>query len=288
MVDEIIRVYGGVLKAKDLEQIFRVITAVANPFATEDLTPRHKVAVHPPTAGPWRNCGLNLVSELRRDTLIRIEPEHPVRGDGQMTERPVPLTRVGFKRMRHDPRVTRACNRQRSVHAAGVDDEDVLSPGGNAVKAGREITLLVERQNHHRDRQTHHAATPVASSHAFSATSVHGRDQVISGSPDTKPRRIRRTTSPFTTLRPSSASDPRWSSQKDRSGPRIHDSKGSTKPCFGRFTHSAGIMPSRLSTRSGLGPAATPFSASDKHIRYSTRWWSSSGNRTSRACRMLI
>ena len=96
VIDEVALVDPGGASAKQLEQILRVIAAIANPAATEDLTAIDEVAV-------WarrRRHGLwEAGPKLAADALVGIEAQDPRSRDLNAVECPPPLAGVALERI---------------------------------------------------------------------------------------------------------------------------------------------------------------------------------------------
>src|SRR5882762_7796666 len=91
MIHQVAVVYLNIRHAKQLEQIFGVVATMANPRAAEDLPP---VQIEPAIAAQaivvTREQTHQLGPQLRRKTLIRVEPEHPLDVWLQLFQSPAP------------------------------------------------------------------------------------------------------------------------------------------------------------------------------------------------------
>jgi hypothetical protein len=156
VIDQVVFIRDYRTRAEQLEQIFRVVAAMANPLSTEDLTARDVESADIAAGG---GDGLNLSSQFRGDSLVGIQPQNPFAVEGEILQRPFPLARMRIEGVLVDDcaEITGDC--PRVIGAAGIDDEDFESPVAYTAQAGLEVLRLVEGQNDDRDRAALYAAT---------------------------------------------------------------------------------------------------------------------------------
>ena len=92
-----------------------------------------------------------LLAQVRRKSLVGIEPEQPRRQGRHVLQRPVPLLHMAFERVRQHSCTTFSGYRNGAVCAAGIHDDDFAVEPIEAVETCGQVELLVVRQNHHRE-----------------------------------------------------------------------------------------------------------------------------------------
>src|SRR6185369_12143538 len=166
VIDQVILIEDDRVPAKQLEQVLRIVAAVTDPAATEDLPPIQVTPYGCTFCRPLGDVFGNARPEFGRERLVRIERQDPGRFDGQGGERPLPLLRVTFKGMGHDLSTELSCDLRRAIGAAGVDDEELLRPVSHALEARLEIAFLIEGEHHDCHRclfaLTHHVGRPLS------------------------------------------------------------------------------------------------------------------------------
>ncbi len=138
---------------EQLQQVLGIVAAVSDPPAAKDLSAPHVVAHGPAVARlAGRQPAVDLLAKLRRQPLVSVERQHPIRRQRQRPERPLPLAGVTHEGVRHHVGPVPARDRDGLVGAARVHHEHPARPSADAREAGRQVPGLVVREHHHVDR----------------------------------------------------------------------------------------------------------------------------------------
>src|SRR5262249_11939632 len=166
VIDQVILIEDDCVLAKQLEEVLRIVAAVTDPAAAEDLPPIQVSTRRRTFSCPLGDSFENALPQFGGERLVCIESQDPGRFDGQGGERPLPLLRVTFKWMRHYVSTELSRDVRCAIGAAGVDDEQLFSPVSHACEARLEVALLVESEHHdchrHLSALIHHVDRPLS------------------------------------------------------------------------------------------------------------------------------
>src|SRR5581483_2775723 len=118
-----------------------------DPAAEMKRDARHAIAAMARLA---REDRCDFAGERRRDALVGVEREDPV--VRRLVGGEILLIDVAGPRAREHAHAAAARDRHRSIRAAGVDDEDLVGPGGG-IDRRADVFLFVERDDRDRDRR---------------------------------------------------------------------------------------------------------------------------------------
>ena len=135
-----------VSRAPDAEQHERIAAAVPDPSAHPDMASSQ---LDTDDVGRQRRKLLrDLHGELGADHLVRIEPHDPRRLDREVIEPPLELLGLRHELVLQDRRAFGSRDLDRPVRRVRVDDHEFDADGRDRVDRARDMTLLVERQDH--------------------------------------------------------------------------------------------------------------------------------------------